>query len=180
MSDPVIIENYDPEWPQQFALLRSRIAPVLGRLAPAVEHVGSTAVPGLAAKPIIDIDVLLHSADDLPEAIQRLGALGYEHRGDLGVRGREAFRPPTALPPHHLYLHGPESREFTRHVNFRNHLRANPEEARAYERLKRKLALQYRNDRQAYTQAKTEFVETVLRRAGARTEHSARASRIIP
>lgn len=180
MSDPVIIENYDPEWQQQFALLRSRIAPVLGTLAAAVEHVGSTAVPGLAAKPIIDIDVLLHSADNLPEAIQRLGTLGYEHQGDLGIPGREAFRPPIANPPHHLYVHGPDSREYTRHINFRNQLRANPEQARAYERLKRRLALEYRNDREAYNQAKTEFVETILRRAGKRTEHSACASRIIP
>lgn len=179
MSDPIIIEDYDPRWPQQFELLRSRIAPTLGTFAAAIHHVGSTAVPGLAAKPVIDIDVLLHSADDLSEVIHRLGTLGYEHRGDLGIPGREAFRPPAADPPHHLYVHGPDSREYTRHLNFRNHLRANPDDARAYERLKRRLAQQYRNDREAYNLAKTEFVETILRRPGTRTEHSARASRII-
>lgn len=166
MSDPIIIENYNPEWPKQFELLRSRIAPAFGTLAAAIEHVGSTAVPGLAAKPIIDIDVLLHSADDLQEAIQRLGTVGYEHRGDLGIPGREAFRPPTADPPHHLYLHGPDSREYTRHINFRNHLGAHPEDARAYELVKRRLAQRYRNDREAYSQAKTEFVETTLHKAG--------------
>lgn len=77
MSDPVIIENYDPEWPQQFALLRSRIAPVLGRLAPAVEHVGSTAVPGLAAKPIIDILVSVKEVEDERAYLARLKNAGY-------------------------------------------------------------------------------------------------------
>ncbi len=166
MSDPIIIENYDPQWPQQFEWLRSRIAPLLGTLAAEMEHVGSTAVPGLAAKPIIDIDVLLRSADDISEAIRRLSTLGYEHQGDLGIPGREAFRAPSALPSHHLYVHGPGSREYTRHINFRNHLRANPEDARAYERLKRGLAQQYPNDREAYSQAKSELIETILCKAG--------------
>lgn len=179
MSEPIIIEDYDPRWPEQFELLRSRILPVLGALASAIEHVGSTAVPGLAAKPIIDIDVLLHSAVSLPEAIRRLGTLGYEHRGDLGVPGREAFRCPPDEIPHHLYVHGPDSREFIRHITFRNYMRANPEDAQAYERLKRTFAQKYQHDRQAYNQAKTEFVETIVRRATL-TEHSSAPSRMIP
>jgi len=98
MSDPIVIEDYDPHWQEQFEVLRAQIAAVLRPLAAAIEHVGSTAVPGLAAKPIIDIDVLLRSAADLPEAITRLATLGYQHRGDLGVPGREAFdRPPMML-----------------------------------------------------------------------------------
>ena len=165
MTDPIIIEDYDPHWPDQFELLRSRIAPALDPLAAAIEHVGSTAVPGLAAKPIIDLDVLLRHPTDLPEAISRLAILGYQHRGDLGVHGREAFRPPSNDIPHHLYVCTQESREYIRHITFRNHLRANPEDARAYERLKRTLAQEYRHDREAYNQAKTEFVEAILRRA---------------
>jgi GrpB-like predicted nucleotidyltransferase (UPF0157 family) len=171
MSDPVIIADYDRHWPEQFELLRSRIGAALGPLASAIEHVGSTAVPGLAAKPILDIDVLLHSASGFPQAIQHLGSLGYQHQGDLGVPGREAFRRPPHDIPHHLYVLGPESREYIRHIRFRNHLRANPEDARAYERLKRRLAQQYRDNREVYGQAKTQFVEAILRRANAR-EHS--------
>jgi GrpB-like predicted nucleotidyltransferase (UPF0157 family) len=165
MTDPIIIEDYDPHWPGQFELLRSRLAPALDPLAAAIEHVGSTAVPGLAAKPIIDLDILLRCPTDLPEAISRLAILGYQHRGDLGIPGREAFRPPSVVP-HHLYVCAPESREYIRHITFRDHLRANPEEARAYERLKRTLAQEYRHDREAYNEAKTEFVEAILRRAG--------------
>ena len=171
MSDPVIIEDYDQHWPEQFELLRSRIGAALGSLASAIEHVGGTAVPGLAAKPILDIDVLLHSASGFPLAIQHLGSLGYQHQGDLGVSGREAFRRPPHDIPHHLYVLGPESGEYIRHIRFRNHLRANPEDARAYERLKRRLAQQYRDNREVYGQAKTQFVEAILRRANAR-EHS--------
>lgn len=178
MIDPIIIEDYDPHWPEQFELLRSHIAPALAPLAAAIEHVGSTAVPGLAAKPIIDMDVLLHSAADLPEAITRLAILGYQHRGDLGVAGREAFRPPSKDVPHHLYVCPPESHEYIRHIMFRNHLRANPPDTRAYERLKRALAQQYRHDREPYNQAKTEFVEAILRKANA-GEHSPSARRII-
>jgi GrpB-like predicted nucleotidyltransferase (UPF0157 family) len=168
MSDPIIIEDYDPHWPEQFELLRWRIGTALGPLAWAIEHIGSTAVPGLAAKPILDIDVLLHSATDLPEAIRHLATLGYEHRGDLGVPGREAFRRPPDDIPHHLYVLAPESREYIRHITFRNHLRANPHHARAYERLKRALAREYRNNREAYNRGKTQFVEAILRRANAR------------
>ena len=179
MSDPIVIEDYDPHWPEQFEVLRAQIAAVLRPLAAAIEHVGSTAVPGLAAKPIIDIDVLLRSAADLPEAITRLAILGYQHRGDLGVPGREAFRPPANDVASHLYVCAPECLEYARHIALRNHLRMYPEDACGYERLKRALAVEFRNDREAYNQAKTEFVEKVLRRA-ATMEHSVPARRIIP
>ncbi|HKV82196.1 MAG TPA: GrpB family protein [Candidatus Sulfotelmatobacter sp.] len=179
MSAPIIIEDYDPQWPEHFERLRSGIAAVLGPLAGAIAHVGSTAIPGLAAKPIIDMDVLLYATADLPEAISRLATQGYQHRGDLGVPGREAFRPPPNDVPHHLYVCVPECLEYARHITFRNHLRTHPEDARAYERLKRALAMEFRNDREEYNQAKTEFVEAVLRRAAMR-EHSAPAGRIIP
>ena len=78
----------------------------------AIEHVGSTSVPGLAAKPIIDLDVLLASAAYLPETIRRLATLGHEHQGDLGIAGREAFRAPPTLFAHHLYVCLPNCEEF--------------------------------------------------------------------
>ena len=110
MTDPVIIEDYDPRWPRIFEILRSRIAAVLNELAIAIEHVGSTAVPGLAAKPIIDIDVLIRSSTDLPAVIRKLAGLGYEHRGHLGVSAREAFRAKPEVAQHHLYVCPPAVR----------------------------------------------------------------------
>jgi GrpB-like predicted nucleotidyltransferase (UPF0157 family) len=165
MSAPVIIEDYDPRWPEQFESLRARICRALGLLAVAVEHVGSTAVPGLAAKPIIDLDVLLRDPGDLAEAIARLAGLGYAHRGDLGVPGREAFKAPPDEFPHHLYACMPDSREYRRHLAFRDHLRCHPEDAKEYASLKRKLAAEFGPDREGYSQAKTEFVKKILGQA---------------
>jgi GrpB-like predicted nucleotidyltransferase (UPF0157 family) len=166
MTAPITIEDYNPLWPEEFEMLRSGVALVLDDLATAIEHVGSTAVPGLAAKPIIDIDILLRSANDLPLVCTRLGSLGYEHRGDLGVAGREAFRTPPGQIAHHLYVCPPGGREYTRHIAFRDYLRSHPEDASAYDALKRNLADKFAADREAYTQGKTEFVRQILRRAG--------------
>src|SRR5579862_585811 len=85
------IVDYDPSWPTLFETLRSRLLLVVGDIADSIEHVGSTAVPGLAAKPIIDIDVVVEADTDVSLAIERLAVLGYQHRGDLGIEGREAF-----------------------------------------------------------------------------------------
>lgn len=160
----VLIENYDPSWPVLFGEMRAKLTDALGDLGVSIEHVGSTAVPGLAAKPILDIDVLLRSAEDLPLAIARLAALGYRHQGDLGIAGREAFATPPGTPPHHLYVCRPDSPAFRRHILFRDYLRTHPAEARAYADLKRRLAAQFPDDRVAYTEGKSEFVTAILRR----------------
>jgi GrpB-like predicted nucleotidyltransferase (UPF0157 family) len=161
----VAVVDHDSDWPQRFEFLRKRIAGAIGDLAAAIEHVGSTAVPNLAAKPIIDIDVLLKSDAMLPAAIERLASLGYVHRGNLGVPEREAFLAPPEDMPHHLYLCPPRSAEFRRHVAFRNFLRAHPEEARIYGELKIDLAERFREDRSAYVSAKSEFVNQLTSRA---------------
>jgi GrpB-like predicted nucleotidyltransferase (UPF0157 family) len=158
----LIIEKYDPRWPELFEALRLRIATVLDGMPVAIEHVGSTAVPGLAAKPIIDIDVLLKSATDLPFAISRLAAIGYEHRGDLGITGREAFRTPANDLPHHLYICLPTNRQYTWHISFRDYLRSHPEDANEYARLKRELVAKFGDNRDAYTRGKSKFVATIL------------------
>jgi GrpB-like predicted nucleotidyltransferase (UPF0157 family) len=165
MTAPITIEDYDPLWPENFEMLRSRIAQVLNGLTTAIEHVGSTAVPGLAAKPIIDIDILLRSATEFPLVCERLGSLGYEHRGDVGVAGREVFRTPPCQFAHHLYVCPPGSQEYSRHIAFRDYLRSRPEDASAYAALKRNLVHKFAADREAYNQGKTEFVRQILRRA---------------
>jgi len=165
VADLVIIEDYDPRWPQLFEALRSRVSASLAELATSIQHVGSTSVPGLAAKPIIDIDVVLRSADELPEVIRRLAGLGYEHEGELGVSGREAFRANAAAVQHHLYVCPPSSREYKRHVAFRDYLRSHPADAHAYALLKRELALKFGTDREEYNKAKSEFVQHILERS---------------
>jgi GrpB-like predicted nucleotidyltransferase (UPF0157 family) len=159
----------------QFSELRQAIRAALGELAIAIEHVGSTAVPGLPAKPILDLDVVIPSRELLPSVIHHLFSLGYAHQKDLGVPGREAFARSDEVTPndgrhgvwpeHHLYVCARDSLELARHLAFRDYLRANPEAAWAYAALKQHLAQRYRNDREAYTEGKSAFVEEALRKA---------------
>ena len=139
--------------------------PVLSDLVVTIEHVGSTSVPGLAAKPIVDMDVVVPTQADVQIAIQRLATIGYVHEGDLGATGREAFIPPNAVPWHHLYVCTVENVEYKRHIMFRNYLRNHPEDAKMYGDLKLKLAKQFQNDRAAYTNGKSAFVNEILKRA---------------
>lgn len=108
-------------------------------VARRIDHVGSTAVPGLAAKPIIDTDVVVAAEDDIQLVIDRLAAVGYQWRGDLGVGGREAFRAPRGkgLPPHHLYLVVENNKAHLDHVLLRDLMRADPEARERYAALKR-------------------------------------------
>jgi GrpB-like predicted nucleotidyltransferase (UPF0157 family) len=159
------VGEYDPSWPALFEALAAPVREAVDDLGAGVEHVGSTAVPGLAAKPVIDIDVVVPSPDDVPGAIERLGALGYVHEGDTGIAGREAFLWPPGAVRHHLYVVVAGSAPHLDHVRFRDHLRAHPEAAAEYAALKRNLALAHRADRDAYTDAKAGFVAAVLTRA---------------
>jgi GrpB-like predicted nucleotidyltransferase (UPF0157 family)/ADP-ribose pyrophosphatase YjhB (NUDIX family) len=161
---PVRIVEYDAAWPERFQALARRAARALGDCVLRVEHVGSTSVPGLAAKPVVDLDVVVRPAD-VSLGIQRLEAIGYTHRGELGIPGRHAFRVPPGEPKHHLYLCVPESQGFRDHLRFRNHLRADPEAAREYAALKRRLADEHGADADAYQRAKSDFIDAVTRRA---------------
>ena len=166
-TEPIHLVEYDPDWPRQFELLRSRLAAALGDLALAIEHVGSTAVPGLAAKPILDADVVVLTQADLQAAVERLEGIGYRHQGDLGIPGREAFDWPPTDARHHVYVLVAGADELRRHLGFRDRLRADPAAARAYGDLKRELAERHGNDRVAYGDAKSAFVERILADAAA-------------
>ena len=166
MPEPIIVVDYNPKWVVAFKKLREHIEESLGHLPYSIDHVGSTAIPGAAAKPIIDIDVVLKSAADVPKATRALEKTGYKHLGDLGIVGREAFESPANLPAHHLYVVVLGGREHTRHMRFRDYLRSHPEETKRYSALKKSLANRFRDDREAYTEAKTAFVVAILRQAG--------------
>jgi GrpB-like predicted nucleotidyltransferase (UPF0157 family) len=156
--------DYDPRWVDTFSMLRDKIAESLEGLPSTIEHVGSTSVPGTAAKPIIDIDLVVESPESVAKAIGLLRKSGYRHLGDLGIKGREAFESPVGLPEHHLYVVVVGSSEYIRHLRFRDYMRSHPAEVRRYSELKRSLAKKYRDDREGYTEAKTEFIEEILRR----------------
>jgi GrpB-like predicted nucleotidyltransferase (UPF0157 family) len=161
----IIVVDYDPSWPRLFESLRSVVRNAVADIAISIEHVGSTAVPGLAAKPVIDIDVVV-PAQAISVGIARLETLGYEHRGDLGVPQREAFRRPPGSPPHNLYLCPTTSPALANHLAIRDHLRTNPSEAQCYGDLKKRLAVEFAGDIDGYVEAKTTFLVTILRKLG--------------
>ena len=161
----IIVVDYDPSWPQLFESLRSPVWSALADIAISIEHVGSTAVPGLAAKPVIDIDVVVPE-EKVSAGIARLQALGYEHRGDLAVPQREAFRRRPVSPLHNLYLCPSTSPALANHLAIRDHLRTNPSEARNYGDLKKRLALEFAHDIDGYVEAKTTFLVAILRKLG--------------
>ena len=134
-------------------------------LALRIEHVGSTSVEGLAAKPIIDIDVVIRDRTVLPEVISALGRIGYTHEGDLGIPGREAFKyeGKDHLKKHHLYVCAQDSEELKRHLAFRDYLRSHPEAASEYGRIKEEGAALYPYDIDRYIEHKSPFIENVYK-----------------
>lgn len=160
------IVAYDLQWPVEFATEATRIADALAGQVLAIEHVGSTAVEGLAAKPVIDIQVGVRTLDATPEIVAALAALGYDYVPELEdtFPKRRYFRKPSGRRrTHQVHLvERSDADWWDRHVAFRDWLRAHPEDRDAYGALKRQLASKFRNDREAYTNAKTEFVSGIL------------------
>lgn len=170
MSDPVVkieIVAYDPSWTILYEEERRRIAAALGDIAESIEHIGSTSVPGLPAKPLIDILVTVACLGRADRYVGPLGSLGYVYFPVLGNAERYAFGKGTPHTHHvHVVRHGGE--EHVRPVAFRDYLRANPEAAQQYGELKRALAGRFRHDRQGYNRAKTDFVHAIEARARGR------------
>jgi GrpB-like predicted nucleotidyltransferase (UPF0157 family) len=166
MARPIIIVDHDPAWAAHFEELRHPLWQAVHDIALRIEHVGSTSVPGLAAKAVIDLVVVVPSAAEVPLASARICSLGYEDVGDLGIPGRTAFRYATHRLPHHLYACPASSPALANHLAFRDRLRARPDLAVAYADLKRALAQRFPNDGFAYSRAKTGFVVGVLREVG--------------
>lgn len=164
MTEPVELHLADPDWPAAFVRERDLIAPLFSTPPRLIEHMGSTAIPGLPAKPIIDIIVLV---DDLTSArgdIPQLEATGYSFWGANPDKTKLYLAkglPPAPRRTHHLHIHDDED-EVARHLIFRDHLRAHPEAREAYLALKRDLAARFRDDREAYSRGKTEFVDGLV------------------
>jgi len=163
------VSDYDPAWPGWFEQVRARVWPAIQDVALRIDHVGSTSVSGLAAKPIIDMDIVVASEDEVHPVIERLARAGYQWRGDLGVAGREAFRPEIdeGLPPHHLYLVVENNRAHMDHWLLRDLLRADGEAREGYAALKRQNVELAAGDIDVYVAGKATLVAELLARARA-------------
>jgi GrpB-like predicted nucleotidyltransferase (UPF0157 family) len=160
---PIEAVPYDPTWPARFAAERDLLSGVLAPwLAGPIEHVGSTAVPGLSAKPVIDIMAGVESLEGSRDAIRAVAAAGYRHAPYRADVMHWFCKPRPSLRTHHLHLVPFGSRLWADRLAFRDRLRADPPLARAYGGLKEGLAARHRFDREAYTEAKGAFIERVL------------------
>jgi len=167
MNSPAAVVPYQESWPADFLLVANAVRPFLAHLPHVLEHVGSTSVPGLAAKPIIDLDVVIPTADGVEAAIDALADAGFEHEGDLGVPGREAFSVLPGLPHHHLYLVVANNEAHSNHVLLRDYLRANPAQAKRYGALKHELSGLLDEQRELYGQRKGPIIAEMLAAARA-------------
>jgi GrpB-like predicted nucleotidyltransferase (UPF0157 family)/mannose-6-phosphate isomerase-like protein (cupin superfamily) len=165
----IVVADYDAAWPGWFEAIRAHVWPAVEDVALRIDHVGSTSVPGLAAKPVIDLDVVVATEAAVPPAIDRLAGLGYRWRGDLGVPGREAFKAPAPgdLPAHHLYLVVEDSKAHLDHWLLRDLLLSDPEARERYAALKRRNVDLADGDMDVYVAAKAELVAELLTRARA-------------
>jgi GrpB-like predicted nucleotidyltransferase (UPF0157 family) len=164
----VEVVPYDPAWPSEFDRVRAELAAVLGPSAAAIHHIGSTSVPGLSAKPVIDVLVETPDLSMIDRASPSLERLGYEARGEYGIPGRRYFsRPPGSSLKVHVHCFESGHDGIARHLRFRDYLRAHPHAAASYGNLKRSLAATYADDRDGYQDAKAGFIAELLERAGA-------------
>jgi GrpB-like predicted nucleotidyltransferase (UPF0157 family) len=164
----VVVLPYDPRWAADFVAIKGEITDALGDLLTDIHHVGSTSVEGLSAKPCIDLDVVIKDSSYLPLVIEGLSDIGYIHEGDLGIKGREAFRytDKPHLMTHHLYVCPQDSEELRRHLVFRDFLRSSPEAREKYQRVKERAAAQYPDDIDGYMRAKSACIEELYEACG--------------
>lgn len=172
----MVIYKYQESWVTDFNRIKTALIERLSNSAINIEHVGSTSIKHLAAKPIIDIDLIYDELAQFAIIKEDLEKLGYYHNGDQGIAGREVFKrkasntkhPIFDFIKHHLYVCQTDNKELNRHLSFRNHLRANDQARQAYEQLKYNIAELAGHDHKKYVELKevmaTDFIESILDR----------------
>lgn len=161
----VVVEKWNPKWKDEFEKIVDSLGEDIIYNSVKIEHVGSTSVEGLSAKPIIDLDIVIEN--DKFEIIKRLlNDKGYEHEGDLGIEGREAFSysGKEELMTHHLYVCPKDSKELFKHITFRDFLKNNPDLASEYSKVKEQAAVLYPDDIDKYMEFKSEIIEKIYKK----------------
>ena len=162
--DIVKLIPYNRNWERLFEDEKSRLQEVIGAYVLDIQHVGSTSIPGMIAKPIIDIAIAVQSFEDATVCIKPIEQLGYEYRGEFGIPRRHYF---TKGDPrtHHIHMNEISSRDWLNQITFRNYLIQHPGVAKEYAELKVKLAQSYPTNLQLYTESKAPFINHVLQLA---------------
>ncbi len=165
MGEPILIEAYDPDWPRRFADLARALRRELGERAARIDHIGSTAVPGLAAKPVIDIQISVARLEPLRAYADGLARLGFGWRSDNPDLTKRYFREGPGLRRTHVHVRATGSWSEQLNLLFRDYLRVSAEARGVYAEAKLALATRFRDDRDAYVTAKTPTIWALLQRA---------------
>ncbi|MBY9000552.1 MAG: GrpB family protein [Candidatus Heimdallarchaeota archaeon] len=162
----VKLSKYNPKWKTLFEDESTKLLSVASGYFEDVQHIGSTAVPDIVSKPIIDILAAINSLSNIVKIIDPLKTLGYIYRGEQGIPGRHLFvKGGEDYRTHHLHIVEKEHSEWTKHTLFRDYLRKHPKEAQKYSKLKQDLLKKYECDREKYTSSKSDFIERILEKA---------------
>ena len=167
-TQKVVVLPYDRTWQSDFEDIKREIEGAVGDLMIGIEHVGSTSVEGMSAKPIIDIDVIIQDYAAFDAVVRGLEAIGYIHEGNLGIKDREAFKYANKphLRQHHLYVCPQQSEELHRHITFRDFLANNPEAVKKYSAVKEKAAQLFPDNIEKYIAYKSPSIEELYRLCG--------------
>jgi GrpB-like predicted nucleotidyltransferase (UPF0157 family) len=160
----ITVVDYDPRWVAEFETESDRVRKVLREEIISIEHIGSTSIPGMCAKPVIDILVVVRSIGRIDLYNRSMLDLGYIAKGEFGIAGRRFFLKGVPARTHHLHIFQERSQEIGRHLHFRDYLAAHPDEARRYCQLKRELASRHELDIDAYSRGKDEFIKEIDRK----------------
>jgi GrpB-like predicted nucleotidyltransferase (UPF0157 family) len=157
---------HDPGWSNQFKAEANRLGAILGQEVVAIHHIGSTAIPNIHAKPIIDVLVEVRDIEKTDDFNAEMTRQGYRPRGEFGIPGRRFFtKGPDEARTHHIHVFQTGHPEVARHLDFRDYIVAHPDEARAYSRLKETLAQRFPHDIESYMAGKDGFIKDVDRKA---------------
>lgn len=165
MAKRVVVVPYSEQWKTDFETIKQYILPAINDVAIGIEHIGSTSVEGLSAKPIIDIDIVIKDYSVFNTVIERLATLGYIHEGNLGIKDREAFdyKGYADLPKHHLYVCPEFSAELHRHIAFRDYLRNHTEAVLKYSKVKEEGARLFPDSIDDYIAYKSPCIEEIYK-----------------
>ncbi len=168
VTKKVIVVPYNEQWKTDFEIIKQHILPTVKDTIISIEHIGSTSVEGLSAKPIIDIDVIIKDYSVFDTVVEKLATLGYIHEGNLGIKDREAFdyKGNADLPKHHLYVCPEYSAELHRHITFRDYLRNNPEAVLKYSKVKEEGARLFPDSIDDYIAYKSPCIKEIYRKCG--------------
>lgn len=168
MAKRVVVVTYNEQWKTDFETIKQYLLPVVEDIIISIEHIGSTSVEGLSAKPIIDIDIVIKDYSVVDSVIGKLASLGYIHEGNLGIKDREAFdyKGNIDLPKHHLYVCPEFSAELHKHITFRDYLRNNPDAVQKYSKVKEEGAKLFPDSIDDYIAYKSPCIEEIYKKCG--------------